>query len=206
MNLTEFKNKALTEQKDYFKNLLSEGKEIPQTQIAEEAFEEHLIETFSERVEVLDQIDLTEETIIENALIEHFDFVPSVLGEEYDVEVEVDLNVIDPSIDFLLALKESLGAKDYDVEFLEENEKAKVVFSRTKGSIQKKKKCPPKHKLKGNRCVPQTGSEKATNKKQGIVLKRAKRAQGAASKKRAAVKAQITKKRVATKARNYSGT
>lgn len=206
MNLTEFKNKALTEQKDYFKGLLSEGKELPQTQIAEEAFQEYLIETFSERVEVLDQIDLTEETVNENGLIEHFDFVPSVLGEEYDIELEIDLTVIDPSIDFLLALKESLGAKDYDIEFLEEGEKAQVVFSKTNGNIEKKKKCAPGTKLKGNSCVAQTGSEKAINKKQGIVLKKAKRAQGAAVQKKAALKAQITKKRVASKARNYSGT
>ena len=102
MNLTEFKSRAITEQKNYFKGLLSEGNELPQTELAEEAHAEYLIETFSETVEVLDQIDLTEETVIENGLIEYFDFRPSVFGEKYDIELEIDLSVIDPSVDFYL--------------------------------------------------------------------------------------------------------
>lgn len=202
LSLTEFKNKAIAEEKQYYKNLLSEGKDLPEAFLAEEALQEYLIESFSQTVEVKDSIDLSEEVEIEGGLLEVYDFVPSLFGEKFDIEMEVSEDV---SVETLLALKEHLLAEDYDIVF-SEAERAKVTFSRAGGSIQKKKKCPTGTKLSGNKCIPQTGTEKAGNKKLGIKLKRAKRAQGAAGKKRAAVKAQITKKRVASKSRNFSGT
>lgn len=205
LSLTEWKLKTVAEEKQYYKEMLSEGKELPKAFLAEEAYEEYLIETFSQVV-TESVVDLTEEVEIENGLVEYFDFVPSPIGEKYDIEMEVDLTVIDPSVDFFLQLKEALYAEDYDVEYIEEAEKAQVVFSRGSGGIEKKKKCAPGLKLKGNKCVAQAGTEKAQNKKQGIKLKKAQRARGAADKKKAAIKAQITKKRVSSKARNYSGT
>ena len=205
LSLTEWKLKTIAEEKQYYKEMLSKGEVPPETSLAEEAFEEFLIESFSQSVDE-DEIDFSVETEIENGLLEYYDFVPHLFGEKYDIEMEVDLSVIDPSIDFFNSLKESMNAEDYDVEYFEEAEKAQVVFNRSSGGIQKKKKCPPKTKLKGNRCVPQSGTEKALNKRQGIKLKKAQRARGAASKKRAAVKAKITKKRVSSKSRNYSGT
>ena len=205
LSLTEWKLKTIAEEKQYYKEMLSEGKELPEVFLAEEAYEEYLIETFSQVV-TESVVDLTEEVEIENGLVEYFDFVPSSIGEKYDIEMEVDLTVIDPSIDFFLQLKEALHAEDYDVEYIEEAEKAQVVFSRGSGGIEKKKKCAPGTKLKGNQCIPQAGTEKAQNKKQGIILKKAQRARGAADKKKAAIKAQITKKRVSSKSRNYSGT
>ena len=205
LSLTEFKLKTIAEEKQYYKEMIAEGKDLPDTVLAEEAAEEYLIETFSQTV-TESVVDLTEEVEIENGLVEYFDFVPSPFGEKYDIEMEVDLTVIDPSVDFLLQLKEALHAEEYDVEYIEEAEKAQVVFSRGSGGIQKKKKCGPGTKLKGNKCIPQTGTDKAMNKKQGIKLKRAQKARGSADMKKAAIKAKITKKRVASKARNYSGT
>lgn len=204
LSLTEFKLKVIKEEKTRFKTMASQGLDLPETFLAEEAFKEFLIESFSESVHVEDDIDLTEEVDLENGLFEYFDFIPSQYSEKYDVELEVDLDVIDPSIEFLNSLKEALFAEDYDV--IVESEKANVVFSRAGGEITKKKKCGPGMKLKGNKCIAQTGGEKADNRKQGIVLKRAKRAQGSAVKKKAAIKATITKKRVASKSRNFSGT
>ena len=84
--------------------------------------------------------------------------------------------------------------------------KADVTFTRAGGQISKKKTCKKGFKLKGNKCIPQSGTEKAGNRKLGIKLKRAKKAAGAGAKKKAAIKAKITKKRTAGKSRNFSNT
>lgn len=206
LTLNEWKSKAVAEEKRYYKKLISEKAELPENNLAEEARLEYEIENFYELVPVKESIDLTETTQIENGLMEYFDFVPSAFGEEFDIEMEIDLSVMDPSVDLLNKIKQSLFAEDYELEIITEAEAANVVFTRGKGGIEKKKTCPPGTKLAGNKCLPQTGTEKAVNKKKGIVLKRAKRAQGMADKKKAAIKAKITKDRVASKSRNYSGT
>ena len=200
LSLTEWKKKALTEQKTYYKGMLSEGLELPETEVAEEAAQEYMIESFSESVD-FEEIDMTTEVVREDNLVEYLDFVPSVLGEETDLVLEFRKL---PTFSTLASLKETLFASDYDV--IEEAEQAKVVFSKAKGGVQKKLRCAPGTMLKGKKCIPQTGAAKAKNKKLGIKIAKAKKSQGAAGKKRAAVKAQITKKRVSGKARNLSGT
>ena len=84
--------------------------------------------------------------------------------------------------------------------------RARVIFRRSKGRITKRKRCPRGTRLQGNRCRPQTGTQKARLRRTGIKLKRAKRAMGAGKKKLAALKSRITKKRVKTRSRNYAGT
>ena len=85
--------------------------------------------------------------------------------------------------------------------------RAKIVFKRAKGKITKRKKCPQGMKIAGRRCLPQTGTQKASNRRMSIKLKRAKKAQGAAMKKKAARIGKITKARVKGRSRmNFSGT
>ena len=208
LSLNEFKLKAEKEEKDYYKSLLSEGKELPNGFLAEEAREEYLIETFSEVIWVETEIDLTETTEIEGGLLEVYDFVPGPSAEKFDIIVEVNAELV--SVATLDGIKEAIGAVSYDIledlDKLAEAENAKVVFNRAGGNIKKVKKCAPGTKLKGNKCVSQGGSEKAGNKRKGIQMKKAIRARGAADQKKAAIKAKITKKRVANKSRNYSGT
>lgn len=84
--------------------------------------------------------------------------------------------------------------------------RAKVVFKRAKGEVKKKKICGPGMRLAGNRCLPQTGTQKAKMRRAGIKLKRAKRAMGGGAKKKAALKAKITKRRVKGRSRSLANT
>ena len=84
--------------------------------------------------------------------------------------------------------------------------RAKVIFKRAKGEVKKKKICGPGMRLAGNRCLPQTGTQKAAMRRQGIKLKRAKRAMGGGAKKKAALKAKITKRRVKGRSRSLAKT
>ena len=47
LSLTEFKQKAIAEEKQYYKELISEGKELPECLLAEEAEQEYFIESSS---------------------------------------------------------------------------------------------------------------------------------------------------------------
>jgi len=84
--------------------------------------------------------------------------------------------------------------------------RAKVIFKRAKGQVSKKKICGPGMRLAGNRCLPQTGTQKAKMRRAGIKLKRAKRAMGGGAKKKAALKAKITKRRVKGRSRSLANT
>ena len=85
-------------------------------------------------------------------------------------------------------------------------QRAKVIFKRAKGEIKKKKICGPGMRLAGNRCLPQTGTQKAALRRVGIKLKRAKKAMGGGAKKKAALKAKITKRRVKSRSRSLANT
>ena len=84
--------------------------------------------------------------------------------------------------------------------------RAKVVFKRAKGEVKKKKICGPGMRLAGNRCLPQTGTQKAKMRRVGIKLKRAKRAMGGGAKKKAALRGKITKRRVKGRSRSLANT
>ena len=211
MNLNEWKQKSIEELKSEIKSSLIEDYEFTPEfkgaltkELFEEARDEWIIESLDEFVDFEDEL-IFEETEVEGDLIEEFDFEPSEFGEKMDVEFEFDLN--ETTIDYIVLgkIRDMLFAEDYEI--IEENDrKAKVVFSRSGGAIKKKKKCKPGMKLKGNKCVPQTGTEKAGGRRKGIKIKRAKKAMGGGAKKKAALKAKITKKRVGGRARNFSNT
>ena len=209
MDLHEWKKFQVEKAKLEAKRKLSLGEEatsqILTPEELEEAKQEFEIETFSEAVDFDDYLDLEEVEICEETgcIIETV-FVQDQFGEEIDLEFEFEADLLEQNLVKLNEIKELLFAESYEIIY--EAEKAKVVFNRGKGGITKTKKCPPGTKLKGKKCIPQTGTDKAGNKRLGIKLKRAKKAMGAGKKKKAALKAKITKKRVAGKARNYSGT
>lgn len=186
------------------KQLTTEDTEMLSEEDISELIEEIEIESFSEEVEFDDVIELTEETEGGEELQEIVEFVADQNGDLMDVEVEIDTSIYNLNEQVLNQIKELFFAEAYEVVF-EAVGRAKVVFKRSAGKITKKKKCGKGMSLKGNRCVPQTGSKKAKNKIRGIKIKRAKRAMGGGKKKKAALKARITKKRVKARARNYSG-
>lgn len=153
-----------------------------------------------------------------------YDFIPDEYGEMMDLEFELyNPDVEDAGIEQYLKIKDAIFADDYDYfeadiqESVEdpledgmvamgERGAAKVVFRRSKGQIVKRKRCPRGSRLKGNRCVPQGGTQKALNRRRGIKLKRAFKAMGTGAKKRAQVKRRITQRRVQGRARNYANT
>jgi len=170
--------------------------------------EEFMIESYAEVVEDFEELDMTAVSVCEDTQInEIYDFMPSEMGSVMDLEFEFDMEVCEQlQFDTLVRLKEMLNAESYDIEELPEAQKAKVVFNRSKGNITKKKVCGKGMKLKGNKCIPQTGTQKAKERKKGIVLKRAKRAMGSGAKKKAAIQSRITKKRTSGRSRNFSQT
>lgn len=191
----------------------------------EEMKQEVEIEKFEETVSFDGEIDL-DPVLIEghSELQETFDFVPNEEGTVMDLVFEFDLNEIDPSVNGMNALKELLFAEEYEIELVTEEElgeeknpeggkkakgkpsRAKVIFKRAKGEIKKKKICGPGMRLAGNRCLPQTGTQKAKMRRQGIKLKRAKRAMGGGAKKKAALRGKITKRRVKGRSRSLANT
>lgn len=213
--LLEWKNLKKIEESQKVKTQIREGNEdVTSLILTEEEIElckeEIVIEDYSEIVEFTD-IDLEEETIDEETKIHQiYEFVPNALGRELDVVCEMDMEVFEQAIysTNMNRIKELFFAEDYEFEIIGEagDRTAKVVFKRAKGEISKKKVCGPGMKLKGKKCIPQTGTQKAKEKKKGIKLKRAKRAMGGGAKKKAAIQAKITKRRTQSKARNFSGT
>ena len=156
-----------------------------------------------------------------------YDFIPDEFGVLMDVEFEIDgmRDHYDDGVNNYLKIKDAMFADSFDLvnQDLPENAddplehgmttfdeaqpgRARVIFRRAKGRITKRKRCPKGTRLQGNRCIPQTGTQKARLRRTGIKLKRAKRAMGAGKKKLAALKSRITKKRVKTRSRNYAGT
>ncbi len=155
-----------------------------------------------------------------------YDFIPDEYGEMMDLEFELyDNSFEDDGIVQFLKIKDAIFADDFevvkDVEMEEsfnedplehgmtavgEAGRAKIIFRRSKGTIVKRKRCPRGTRIAGTRCVPQTASMKAGNRRKGIKLKRAMKRIGAGAKKRASIRRKITKKRVTGRSRNYSGT
>ena len=211
MQLSEWKAIQKEQQRNLIKASLREGIEIAKsdfftTEELDEIREEVEIEDFEETVEVEEgeEVELNDFEDDESEEVKEVaEFTPDQLGETFDVEVEIDTDIYNVKDSVMEEIQKVLFAENFVI--IEEGNRAKVVFSRSKGKITKSKKCGPKMKLKGNRCIPQSGTEKAANRMTGIKIKRAKKAMGSA-KKKAALKAKITKKRVAGRARNYSGT
>ncbi len=157
----------------------------------------------------------------------YYDFLPDEFGQIMDLEMEIDdqIDHVDDGVKTYLALKDAMFADTFDVMDADLPEsvddplehgittfdeaqpgRARVIFRRSKGRIVKRKRCKAGTRLQGNRCVPQTGTRKASLRRTGIKLKRAMRARGAGKKKLASLKRKITKKRVAGRARTYAGT
>lgn len=195
----------------------------------EEMQQEVEIERFDEVVEFDGELNLDIELIENYAEVQEvFDFAPDQDGSVMDLEFEFDLNETDLSVNSMLALKELLFAEDYEMEIIEDDveeeleeaeknppggkknkgkaQRAKVIFKRAKGEVKKKKICGPGMRLAGNRCLPQTGTQKAKMRRVGIKLKRAKKAMGKGAKKKAAIKTKITKRRVKGRSRSIANT
>lgn len=211
MQLNEWKQLVLENKRNQIKATLTEGNNVSEELLeffteeeVAEIIEEVEIESFCEEVDFDGEIELTEETEGGEELQEILEFVVDQNGSEMDVELEIDTTVYDLNEQVLNQIKEVFFAEAYEVIF-EAPGRARVVFKRAAGKITKKKKCGKGMSLKGNRCVPQTGSKKAKNRVRGIKIKRAKKAMGAGKKRKAALKAKITKKRVKQRARNYAG-
>ena len=134
-----------------------------------------------------------------------FEFLPSEDGSVMDIEAEVDLSVTDLDESTLEKICDLFFAEEAEIEYIDES-RAKIVFKRSKGEIAKKKKCAKGMRLVGNRCLPQTGTQKSKERRKGIKLKRAFKAMGAGKKKKAQIKKKITKRRTAGRARNLANT
>ena len=212
MNLREWKDITIEHQRNLLKDALREGVVVTSHTLfteedIQEIKEEIQIEQFSEEVNVEDgdEVELTDAEDEESDEVQEVtEFDPSELGETFDVEVEFDTDLFEITDSKMEQIKELFFAESF-VVIEESPSKAKVVFSRSKGKITKRKKCGKGMRLKGNRCIPQSGTQKAKSRMTGIKIKRAKKALGSKNKK-AALKARITKKRVSGRSRNYSGT
>ena len=212
MNLFEWQNKQSETFREDLKAQIREGFDVQthffftEAQI-EEIKEEIAIEDFCEIVSFNEEVDLDIELLEDiNTPQDILEFVPDELGENIDLEIEVDLSLYEMDFIKLGQIRDNLFAEDYDFEVDESSNRAKIVFKRSKGNVTKRKTCGPKMRLVGNRCLPQTGTQKSKERRKGIRLKRAKKASGAGVKKRAAIKAKITKRRVQGRSRNLSGT
>jgi len=192
----------------------------------EEMRQEVEIEQFDETVVFEGEFNLDIELIENHSEVqEMFDFAPDEDGSVMDIEVEFNLDEVNLNTANLQKLKELFFAEDYEVEIIDEEEleeaeknppggkkmkgkasRAKVIFKRAKGEIKKKKICGPGMRLAGNRCLPQTGTQKAKMRRVGIKLKRAKKAMGKGAKKKAAIKSKITKRRVKGRSRSIANT
>lgn len=211
MNLFEWKQQNIADEKQRIKDAINEDIDYGVSFLSEEelniALLENEIEQFSEYVDFTGELDI-ESDLLEDCIDiqEEYQFEPNEFGDRMDLEVEFDLNIYELNMMTLGKVRDTLFAEDYEVTIDEAGNKAKVVFNRAGGQISKKKKCGPGMKLKGNRCVPQTGTQKNKERVKGIKLKRAKKAIGAGQKKKAALKTKITKKRVKSRNRSFSNT
>ena len=169
----------------------------------EEMKQEVEIERFEETVTFDGEIDLDPQLIENHSEVQEvFDFVPNEEGQVMDLVFEFDLSVIREEGEDIAEEKNPSGGKKAKGK----PQRAKVIFKRAKGQVSKKKICGPGMRLAGNRCLPQTGTQKAKMRRAGIKLKRAKRAMGGGAKKKAALKAKITKRRVKGRSRSLANT
>lgn len=212
MNLFQWKQTNLESIREDLKSQIREGFDFnthflfSEDDIAE-IKEEILIEDFVEDIEFDEEIDLDIDLLEDvDTPQDILEFVPDEFAEKMDLEMEIDLSLYEMDFVTLGKIRDHLFAEDYEVVVNEADNRAKVVFKRAGGTISKKKKCGPGMRLKGNRCIPQQGSQKSKERRKGIKLKRAKKAMGGGAKKRAAIKAKITKKRVSGRSRSYAGT
>ena len=210
MNLFEWKKEKTETFREQLKHQIREGFGVDshflfsQEEI-EDIKEEVFIEDFEEIVEDFDELSLDPDDLLESSeLQESFEFRPSESGMIMDIEAEFS-NEYTLTLESLNKIKDLFFAEDYEI--IEEGQmKAKIVFRRSKGGIIKKKLCGKGMRLVGNRCLPQTGTQKSQERRKGIKLKRAKKAMGAGKKKKAAIKAKITNRRVKGRARTLGNT
>ena len=220
MNLIEWKKYQTLTMREELKSQMKDGFDFTNhflfsEDALEEMRQEALIESFDEVVEFDDEFEIDVPLIEKHTEVQEvFDFAPDQDGSVMDLVFEFDLSVMDPSVKSLTALKELLFAEDYEMEVIHSDEddetvtedRAKVIFKRSKGEIKKKKICGPGMRLAGNRCIPQTGTQKAKERRKGIKLKRAKKAMGSGKKKKAALRGRITKRRVKGRSRALGNT
>lgn len=211
MLLSEWKQVKADEFRLQVKQQMREGVEVSEHFLfsadeLEIIKEEVEIEDFAEIVEDFEEICLDEdEMLIESVEVqESFDFIPKFDGTVMDIEIEVNSDYV--SEHSLEAIKDLFFAESYEVEQIEESHRAKIIFKRSKGEVVKKKKCAKGMRLVGNKCLPQTGTQKAGERRRGIKLKRAFRAMGKGKKKKAQIKRKITDRRVRGRARNLANT
>lgn len=220
MNLIEWKKYQTLTMREELKSQMKDGFDFTNhflfsEDALEEMRQEALIESFDEVVEFDDEFEIDVPLIEKHTEVQEvFDFAPDQDGSVMDLVFEFDLSVMDPSVKSLTALKELLFAEDYEMEIIHSDkddetvteDRAKVIFKRSKGEIKKKKICGPGMRLAGNRCIPQTGTQKAKERRKGIKLKRAKKAMGSGKKKKAALRGRITKRRVKGRSRALGNT
>ena len=210
-NLFEWKQEKLETFRDQLKHEIREGFDInshflfTEEQI-QEVKDEVEIEDFSEIVEDFEELSLDDDELeVSSDILEAFEFLPSEDGSVMDIEAEVDLSVTDLDESTLEKICALFFAEEAEIEYIDES-RAKIVFKRSKGEIAKKKKCAKGMRLVGNRCLPQTGTQKSKERRKGIKLMRAFKAMGAGKKKKAQIKKKITKRRTAGRARNLANT
>lgn len=210
-NLFEWKQEKLETFRDQLKHEIREGFDInshflfSEEQI-QEVKDEVEIEDFSEIVEDFEELSLDDDELeVTSDILEAFEFLPSEDGSLMDIEAEVDLSVTDLDESTLEKICDLFFAEEAEIEYLDEG-RALIVFKRSKGEIAKKKKCAKGMRLVGNRCLPQTGSQKSKERRKGVKLKRAFKAMGAGKKKKAQIKKKITKRRTSGRARNLANT
>ena len=210
MNLTEWKQTKHAEMRQQVKDLMTEGHEITEhfhfsADTLQEIKEEVEVEQFCEIMEDWEQIDLDEDLLTESVdLQDAYEFIPNPKGRVTDVEVEIDLSMHNVTEGLLDRMKDAFFAEEY--EYIVEAGMARIVFKRSKGEVYKKKKCAKGMRLVGNKCLPQTGTQKSKERRKGIKLKRAFRAMGAGKKKKAQIKKKITQRRIRGRARNLANT
>ena len=212
MNLFQWKQKKTETFREQLKDQIRQGFDINEHFLfsheeIEEIKEEIFIEDFSEIVEDFDVLDLDDDNLFESTEVqEAFEFLPEKNGQFMDIEVEADLQVVEMSLLTLGKIRDLFFAEDYEVEVLDESSKAIIVFKRAKGKVIKKKKCGKGMRLVGNRCLPQSGTQKSKERRRGIKLKRAFKAMGKGKKKKATLKRKITATRVKGRARSLGNT
>ena len=171
MDLREWKRKTEDSIKENAKINLREGMDYDQALFDEdELLDEIIVENYKDIVEDFEEIDLIDYDDLQENVDEPqevVEFNPVEFGEEMDIEAEVDLNTTVMNSASLGKIRDLLFAEDYEVEFFDEANRAKVVFKRAQGEISKMKKCGKGMKLSGNRCVPQTGTQKSKERVKG---------------------------------------
>ena len=210
-NLFEWKQEKVETFRQQLKDQIREGFDLNShflfsDEEIELVREEIEIEDFSELVEDFDEVSLDEEELEASGVVhEAYDFVPDENGSIMDIVMEVDTTITELNDTNLEKLCELFFAEEAEIEQIDE-QRAKIVFKRSKGEVFKKKKCAKGMRLVGNKCLPQTGTQKSQERRKGIKLKRAFKAMGKGKKKKAQLKKKITDRRVRGRSRNLGNT